>query len=276
MSEAGQSYIISVLGVPYSFHHLAALSLYGEGHSFLFRDSFDALIADVSSGKADRCLLAVENSLAGAVGTNFQRVVESGLHVCAEIAIHIRLHLGALPGVRIEEIRKIYTHEMAQRETTKFFSTFPELSFIHCPSTASAAGIVAEQGLRDAGVVAGSVALQQSGLRIIAEHIDNHSNNITRFLSLSAKYTVPQTTNKQLKASLHLHFHEDKEVNVEGWLHEQFGNFAIKRLNNQELYIEADIKDSSQFDHLPLILKEQFWTVRILGVYEKAEEAAEV
>ncbi len=270
MSSSDQHLKISVLGDEWSYHHLAAISQYGPDQTYIYRNHFLDLMEDVELGFSDLCVIAVENSLAGDVQDNYLQIAGSGLFIVKEINLRIRLQMGALPGVDIEQIESVYTHPMGWKESSEFFSQYPRVQFIATPSTASGAKHIAEHQLKNAGAITSRTALQHYGLAVIREDIDNHPENITRFVVLSKKSSLSETTNKIRKASLLLQIPDNQTGSSNQPLSEEFRILFSRQLSDRELYIEAEIKNSSQFDHLQAMIRDKFWAGKIIGLFEVA------
>ena len=59
--------MVAIQGTIASFHHQAALDYFGKGIDILECRSFDAVVKAVLSGAAQYGLMAIENSIAGAI-----------------------------------------------------------------------------------------------------------------------------------------------------------------------------------------------------------------
>ncbi len=269
MVKADQHIRISVLGDAWSYHHLAAISKFGEHNHFMFWDQFAEMISDVVTGNSDLCIIAVENSLAGDVSNNYTKVVQSGLYIQDEIKLRVHLQFGVLPGVELEDVETVYTHPMAWKESSRFFSNYPAIQLMPTASTASGAKLIAEQQLTNAAAITNLTALNHYQLQVIRNDIDDHPDNFTRFLVLSQKTSIPETTNKNLKASLLLQFPDNEEGKAVDSLSDQFRILVVKQISKGESYIEAEIKDSSQFDHLQETIHHKLWAIRICGIFEQ-------
>ena len=79
----------------------------------------------VLAGKADRALVPIENSLAGSIHENYDRLQEPPLHIVAETQLRIRLCLIARPGRRSPMLRRVASHPVALGQCRRFFAEHP-------------------------------------------------------------------------------------------------------------------------------------------------------
>lgn len=258
---------ISVLGDEFSFHHLAGLAVFGKDAHFVFSAQFDEMLEKLNRGETSHCMLAVENSIAGDVPGNFRRIADHHLHINGEILLQISLCLGALPGTKLSEIETILSHPMGRKECTVFFEQHPQAEFRPMASTASGARFIAENHIKNAGVITSKTAIGHYGLEVLAEAIDDHPGNTTRFLVLGRKSSTLKTTNKTHKASLILHLYDfvtpsslDATLK-EGWV------LMKRELYENKIYLETSFTEISQFDQLLKTIPSNLCKTEVLGVY---------
>nr|GLL37557.1 ACT domain-containing protein [Ipomoea trifida] len=87
------------------------------------------------------------------------------LHIVGEVRLLVNHCLLGLPGVRKEELKRVLSH--------------PQM--------------VASEGARDTGAVASARAAEIYGLDVLAEHIQDNSDNVTWFLILARELMIPIT-----------------------------------------------------------------------------------
>lgn len=144
-----------------------------------FRDTFEA----VTSGKADRGLVPVENSQAGSINEVYDLLSTSGLMVAGEHCHRVDLCLMALPGQSIGDLRKVISHPVALAQCDPFLRSLGveiEVGY----DTAGSAKQVREEQLLGVGAVAGRGAAEVYGLTVLAERIQTVKENFTRFIEL--------------------------------------------------------------------------------------------
>lgn len=193
---------VSILGEPYSFHYIAAMQYWNSEVECVSFHDFDSLIAAVQQGNTDGGVIAVENTIAGAIPGNYKRIAESGLFITGEIFVHLDMHLAAKSLVPIGSISTVTSHPMALKETADFFKPYPNIRLIPSVSTSTAAKTVSESEDPGLAAIANLAAIRFFNLQIIAKNIDNLPNNATHFLILSKESNNNDATTSKVKASL--------------------------------------------------------------------------
>jgi len=100
--------IIAIQGVQGSFHHLVAQEYYHQEVEVLECMSFAELTKSLLKGKATEGVMAIENSIAGSILPNYALIDENNLKVVGEHYIPIDMNFMAMPGQKIENIKKVY------------------------------------------------------------------------------------------------------------------------------------------------------------------------
>lgn len=168
-----------------AFSEEAAIKLLGDGIVLVPRPTFEAMFAAVGEGLADYALAPIENSLAGSVHRSFDLLVESRLHIIAEVIIPIAHNLIGLPGVSFEEIAVVESHAVALAQCEQFFVAHTELKRIVREDTAGSVREIMNAGDRTRAAIAGRRAAELYGGAILQEHLEDNRENYTRFLLLS-------------------------------------------------------------------------------------------
>lgn len=195
MSEQQQ---VAILGRREAFHGAAALYHFGKEASLLESESFDALIDHVKTGRAQYGVMAWENSLAGPVPGNQERLRLSGLKASREILLSINLHLAGAAGTALADLREIHSHPMALKQVSRFLSQHPWISAVEAADTANAARRVAESADRTKAAVTGQAAIDQFGLAVLQPNIEDRTGSQTRFLVLENQPAVVEAPERVL------------------------------------------------------------------------------
>jgi prephenate dehydratase len=179
---------IAIQGGYGAFHEIAANKYFHDDTiEIVPRNTFKDLFAALKDGKVDYGITAIENSLAGSILPNYSLLLHSKMTVIGEIYLRIRQNLVALPGQKIADIREVYSHPMALLQCQTFFDDYPEIILIDAIDTALSAKKIADEKLMGIGAIASDLAAHKYKLEIIAEEIETHKNNYTRFLILEDK-----------------------------------------------------------------------------------------
>ncbi|MCK5065851.1 MAG: prephenate dehydratase [Bacteroidales bacterium] len=177
---------IAIQGGYGAFHEIAAHHYFeNEEIEILPRNTFRDMVITLKDRQCDYGIMAIENSLAGSIIPNYNLIINSSMHVNGEIYLRIKQNLVALPGVKITELKEVYSHPMAILQCQNFFDKHSDIRLIESIDTAMSAADVAEKGARDTGAISSRMAAEKYGLEIIAESIETNKKNYTRFLILA-------------------------------------------------------------------------------------------
>lgn len=146
--------------------------------------SFEDVFAAVTSGEADLAMIPIDNSIAGRVADIHHFLPDSGLHIVGEHFLSIRFHLMAIPGARLDEIRRVHSHAHALgqcRRIIKRLGLVPVIS----GDTAGAAREIAELKDPTQAAIAPPLAAEIYGLDVLTEDVEDEDHNTTRFIVLA-------------------------------------------------------------------------------------------
>ena len=188
---------VAIQGYKGCFHEQAARQFYAQSGlvpDILECDTFEDLYRALSEGRADAAVMAIENTVSGGLIHNFELLRKYDRKVKGEVYLRIRQNLMALPGQKIEDIREVRTHYMAINQTRDFFEReCPWIKLVESEDTAKSAAEIAEKQLYGIGAVAGELAAELYGLRILRESIETYKQNFTRFLIFDDAVTVAES-----------------------------------------------------------------------------------
>ena len=135
----------------------------------------------VTSGEADFGVVPVENSQAGSVNETYDLLLRSSmLLVVGEVVLRVDHALLGPPGARLEGVRRAYSHWQALAQCEEFLSAH-HIDPVPVHDTAGGARMVAEGGRLDEAAIASVEAGANLGLTVLAEHIQTHPDNFTKF-----------------------------------------------------------------------------------------------
>ena len=178
---------VAIQGIAGSFHHQVAREYFGKEVEVEECMSFQDVVNSLLSGVADRGVMAIENSIAGSILPNYALIDENNLQVIGEHYLSVEMNLMSVPGQKMEDIKKVYSHPIALLQCKEFFKNYPHIKLIEDADTASVAKRIAEKGSEKVAAVASKAAAELFGLNILAERIHTVKSNSTRFLILSAQ-----------------------------------------------------------------------------------------
>ncbi|HDQ46082.1 MAG TPA: prephenate dehydratase [bacterium] len=237
-----------------------------------FRDVFDA----VASGDCGHGIIPIENSFTGSIHQNIDLLLEFELSVIGEIILRIHHTLMANKGVRLEEIRKVYSHPQALEQCSVFLERLGGVEVVPMYDTAGSAKIIRQEGRDDTAAIASSRAARDYGLQILRKGIENDDRNFTRFLVISPHALIPDQNSKTSIVF--------STKDIPGALFKSLGVFALRDINLLKiesrplrkgpwrywfyLDFEGSISDpvcQKALDHLQEITS----FFKVLGSYEK-------
>ncbi|HEX8288449.1 MAG TPA: prephenate dehydratase [Pyrinomonadaceae bacterium] len=190
---------VAFLGDHGTFSEEAALNLLGERWETVSRPTFDALFTAIDEKASDYILAPLENTLVGSVHRCYDLLLESSLCIAAEIILPISHFLIGCPGAVLEKIETVESHPVALAQCEKFFAEHPKIKRVASNDTAGSVRRVVESGNLSRAAIAGKRAAQIHNGVILQQHLEDHSENYTRFVLLAKN---PDFSEKGSKISL--------------------------------------------------------------------------
>lgn len=240
--------------------------------------TFDDVIEAVTSGAADLAMLPVENTTYGRVADIHRLLPESGLRILDEAFVRVHISLMALPGVAIDELKKVRAHLVLLPQAASFLSQYG-IKGEAAADSAGAAAELAQAGARDVGVLASDLAADTYGLEILASHIEDHAHNTTRFLIMGQQPDHRRRGDHGMMTTFIFQVR-----NIPAALYKAMGGFATNGVNMTKLesymvggsftatQFYADIEGHPEDPSVKLALDElAYFTekLEILGVYPR-------
>ncbi len=179
-----------------AFSEEAAVKLLGDQIRLVPRPTFESLFTAIDERAADFLLAPVENSLAGSVHRTYDLLLESSLHISGEVVIPIAHFLIGCSGSIFDDINSVESHSVALAQCERFFAAYPQLQRIATEDTAGSVARVVKEGDRTRAAIAGIRAAELYGGVVLREHLEDHPNNYTRFVLLTATSDMKPGANK--------------------------------------------------------------------------------
>jgi prephenate dehydratase len=218
---------ISIQGYAGAFHEIAARHCFqDEPLEIVPAHTFRELVESVEHGEhSDIGLMAIENTLAGSLMSNYGLLNESKLKITGEVYLRIKQNLLVLPGRKIENLREVHSHPIAIAQCQEFFAQYPHIQLVETADTALSARIVREKQLKHVGAIASTLAADLYELEVLAAGIETNKKNHTRFLVLEREDEITQQPEAD---KVSLCFSVDHEV---GGLYRVLGVLAAYNAN---------------------------------------------
>ncbi len=187
---------VSIQGYRGSFHHIAAEKFLGKDLRLLERDTFGEIFKDVSGGKADYGVVAIENSTAGSLYENYDLFKKNDLQIVGEVYLHIAQQLIVLPGTLMKDIRDVRSHVMAIKQCRSFLDGHPKWNIIDDKDTAESVEKIKKNRLGNCAAIASVLAAEIHGMKVIRKDIQDQSENYTRFFLVTKENKAALAGNK--------------------------------------------------------------------------------
>ena len=190
-----QPLTIAYLGPAGTYTEAAAVKQFGHFAKTAAMASIDEVFREVETGGAQYGVVPVENSTEGMVNHTLDCFMESPLTICAEVELPIHHALLAAPETDTGAIGEILSHSQSLAQCRAWLdANYPGVQRSPVNSNAEAARVVA--GRADAAAIAGDMAAERYGLRILSRNIEDASDNKTRFLVIGDQPVGPSGNDK--------------------------------------------------------------------------------
>lgn len=267
---------VAIQGIATSFHEVAALSYFQEPLETVECLSFHALCESLKSGESDFAVMAIENSIAGSILPNYFLLQDYHFSIVGEIYLPIHMHLLALPGVKLENIKSIESHPMAIRQCSDYLHRLNGVEIRESDDTALSARKVKEKKLKDTAAIANEYAAKKFGLQILEKRIETHKKNFTRFLILTKRNGQKTESNK---ASLCFEVANEAGSLANVLLTFKEHNINLTKIQSipiigkpreYSIHIDVEWKSRKNYDTALREVLRQTRNLNVLGEYKKA------
>lgn len=265
---------VAIQGIPGSFHHQVALLNFGKEVQVLPFMSFEEVAKSVSSGASEVGIMAIENSIAGAILPNYDLIDRYNLVIHEEYYLPISHQFMALPGQTIADISEVRSHPMALLQCKTFLSKHPHIQLIDDLDTASVAKRIQEEKLRGVAAIASEIAAETYQLEILAPQIQTVKDNFTRFIFLTKEKSNRNEAANKVSFKITIR-------NEAGGLAKLLTMLANKNLNLSKIqsipvmdtpwdyafFIDAEFAAEQSYQEAIAQMKQNFGELKIFGEY---------
>jgi chorismate mutase/prephenate dehydratase len=180
---------VACQGIEGANSQIACDRLFKNANILYFKD-FDAVFSAIEKGMCTYGVVPVENSSAGTVNKVYDLMTRHNFYIVRSVRTKIEHNLLAKPGVKMEDVREIYSHEQAINQCSKFLSSLRGVRAVPCENTAMAAQMVAESPRNDIAALASRPCIKLYGLNCLREDVQNVDNNYPRFICISTNLEI--------------------------------------------------------------------------------------
>ena len=188
-----QPLTVAYLGPPGTYTEAAAVKHFGHFARNRAQNSIDDVFREVESGAAHCGVVPVENSTEGMVNHTLDCFMASRLKICGEVELSINHAFMSLE--KEDAITTVYSHEQSLAQCRRWLDRhYPNIARTPMVSNAEAARVAART--EGAAAIAGEMAAERYGLRVLAANIEDETDNKTRFLVIGNQNVGPSGKDK--------------------------------------------------------------------------------
>jgi 3-deoxy-7-phosphoheptulonate synthase len=237
-----------------------------------FRDVFNSVL----EGKSNVGIIPLENSLSGSIHQNFDLLLQfPDIKIIGEKKIRIIHNLIALPGAKLEDIHRVYSHPQGLAQCAHYLENFPGWEKIAYYDTAGSVAYIATTRNKENAAIASDEAARVYNMNILKESIETNAQNYTRFVVIAREETAHEDNPE--KASIVF-----STLDKPGALFHVLQVLTTNSINMKKLesrpipgkpweymfYVDVEVpEDNSVFHKCMEKLKKETEDFRVLGMY---------
>jgi prephenate dehydratase len=224
-----------------AYSHLAALSIDPKAEIIPCK-TFDECFLKASKDPNSKLIIPESNRITGNIGIEYL-IFEYRLNIYSEYFQKIEHNLLGHAGVKISDIKDVYSHGQALSQCSKFIKSHDLIEHVRA-DTAGSAEMVSKNKDKTKAAIASSLSAETYNLKIIEKNIENEKGNLTRFLVMGKNIIQPDFAEKKYITSFLF-----KLKSKPAALYQSLGGFAINGVNLTKLqsYPEKNTFDSYFF-----------------------------
>ena len=224
-----------------AYSHLAALSIDPKAEIIPCK-TFDECFLRASKDPNSKLIIPESNRITGNIGIEYL-IFEYRLNIYSEYFQKIEHNLLGLPGIKISDIKDVYSHGQALSQCSKFIKSNNLIEHVRA-DTAGSAEMISTDKSKSKAAIASSLSAKTYNLEIIQKNIENEKGNLTRFLIMGKNISQPEFEKKKYITSFLF-----KLKSKPAALYQSLGGFAINGVNLTKLqsYPEKNTFDSFFF-----------------------------
>jgi chorismate mutase/prephenate dehydratase len=180
---------VAYLGPAGTFSEMALLRHFGREVEAVPCSSIDEVFRQAETNAVNYAVVPVENSTEGSIGRTLDLLLQTPLKICAEVMQRVRQNLMSNES-DLSRVIRVYSHTQSLGQCQGWLAAhLPTSARMPVFSNAEAARLASiEPGT---AAIAGELAAERYGLRILAANIEDDQKNTTRFFVLGNQDTRP-------------------------------------------------------------------------------------
>lgn len=164
--------------------------------TIVYLNTWEGVFHAVDSGFCRYGILPLENSNAGSVNRIYDLLAQFNFSIVRSTRLHINHSVLVKNGVKLEDIKDIYSHEQAINQCSEFLSSLKNVNVHICENTAMASKMVSESDRNDVAALSSKKCAELYNLSVLKEAVQNDGNNYTRFICISKNLEIYPGANK--------------------------------------------------------------------------------
>ncbi|WP_166998985.1 prephenate dehydratase [Paramicrobacterium fandaimingii] len=175
----------------------AALAQVAEATGQIWRsvNNVGEAFSDVASGVSHGAVVALENSIDGGVSAAQDALATTaGLRIMGEYLVPVDFTIVARRGMTLEQVSHLNGHPVAYAQCRRWIEKhLPGHTHIPSTSNVAAAANLLEGDVADAAIAPPNIT-EHYDLEVLAEHIGDNINAVTRFALVTTSRSIPEPT----------------------------------------------------------------------------------
>jgi prephenate dehydratase len=273
---------IGIQGELGSFSHEAAEAMLPRAKVIPCARSLD-VFDRVAGGSVDGAVIPIENSLAGSVAEHFDLLLGREVHIVGEFRLRIVHNLIALPGTKINDVRRVFSHPVALDQCRDLFARNKKLEPVPFYDTAGSVKHIMAERASGAAAIASRRAALVYGAKILKAGIEDDKKNFTRFFFIrrGKPLAIRKKNDKRKANKTSLAF---SVKNIPGALFKALSVFALRDISLSKIesrpvrgrpweyvfFVDLLCGDTEALRNALHHLGEVAELVKVLGVYPAA------
>ena len=184
-----QAPMVACQGVEGAYSQIACEKIFKNPFIMYFKN-FEGVFNAIDQGLCQYGILPLENSSAGSVKKVYDLMIEHNFSIVRTFRLKIDHNLLTKPGVKLSDIKEIYSHEQAINQCSEYLQNLTGVTIIPVANTAIAAEMVSKSDRTDVAAISSRSCAELYYLEILASSIQDRGNNRTRFICISKNLEI--------------------------------------------------------------------------------------
>ena len=181
--------MVACQGIEGAYSQIACEKIFRDPFIMYFKN-FEAVFSAIEQGLCQYGILPIENSTAGSVKKVYDLMIRHNFSIVRTFRMKVDHDLLVIPGTKLQDIKKIYSHEQALNQCGEFLHSLTGVELIPVENTAVAAEMVAKAGSKSAAALSSRSCAQLYSLECLRFGVQDKGNNRTRFICISKKLEI--------------------------------------------------------------------------------------